>query len=122
MTSCTRRSATAWDDVALRREVGRLQAEMDALWAMTKRNLAQAARHGVPGPGGSVVKVYYSELFQRITDLAMQVLGRAGLSREDAYTLCSLAVDFRVTQTVNQHRGVHGMVAKALLAPAGGRA
>ncbi len=79
----TRRSATAWDDVALRREVGRLQAEMDALWAMTKRNLAQAARHGVPGPGGSVVKVYYSELFQRITDLAMQVLGRAGLSRED---------------------------------------
>ncbi|MEZ5144969.1 MAG: acyl-CoA dehydrogenase [Acidimicrobiales bacterium] len=79
----TRRSATAWDDVALRREVGRLQAEMDALWAMTKRNLAQAARHGVPGPGGSVVKVYYSELYQRITDVAMRVLGRAGLARED---------------------------------------
>jgi acetamidase/formamidase len=40
---------------------------------------------------------------------------RAGLSREDAYTLCSLAVDFRVTQTVNVHRGVHAMLAKALL-------
>ena len=40
---------------------------------------------------------------------------RAGLSREDAYTLCSLAVDFRITQTVNVSRGVHAMLPKALL-------
>ena len=40
---------------------------------------------------------------------------RGGLSREDAYKLCSLAVDFRVTQTVNTHRGVHAMLAKSLL-------
>ena len=40
---------------------------------------------------------------------------RAGLSREDAYTLCSLAVDFRVTQTVNVSRGVHAMLPKALI-------
>jgi len=79
----TRRSATAWDDVALRREIGHLQAEMDALWAMTKRNLSQAARTGVPGPGGSVVKVAYSELYQRITDVAMRLLARGGLSRDD---------------------------------------
>ena len=79
----TRRSARAWDDVALRREVGHLRAEMDALWAMTKRNLSQAARTGVPGPGGSVVKVAYSELFQRITDLAMRILERGGLARQD---------------------------------------
>ena len=39
-----------------------------------------------------------------------------GLSREDAYTLCSLAVDFRVTQTVNGHKGAHAMLAKSLLA------
>ena len=45
------------------------------------------------------------------------LLGRLrGLSREDAYTLCSLAVDFRVTQTVNGHKGVHAMLAKSLLA------
>jgi len=37
------------------------------------------------------------------------------LSREDAYTLCSLAVDFRVTQTVNVSRGVHAMLPKALI-------
>lgn len=79
----TRRSATAWDDVALRREIGHLQAEMDALWAMTKRNLSQASRHGVPGPAGSVMKVVYSELYQRVTDLAMTVLERGGLSLDD---------------------------------------
>jgi alkylation response protein AidB-like acyl-CoA dehydrogenase len=93
-------SATAWDDVALRREIGHLQAEMDALWAMTKRNLAQAERHGVPGPAGSVVKVYYSELFQRMTDLAMRVLGRAGLSRDDLGELRSGAfVEERLRST-----------------------
>lgn len=46
----------------------------------------------------------------------IELLGeRAGLSRDDAYTLCSLAVDFRVTQTVNVHRGVHATCAKALM-------
>ena len=36
----------------------------------------------------------------------------AGLSREDAYTLCSLAADLRVTQTVNGSKGVHCMIAR----------
>ncbi len=38
-----------------------------------------------------------------------------GLKREDAYTLCSLAADLRVTQTVNGSKGVHCMIAKALV-------
>ncbi len=83
----TRRSGTAWDDIALRREVGEMQAQMDAVWAMTKRNLAQAERNGIPGVGGSVLKLYYSELLQRLTDVAMRLLGRAGLAREDLGTL-----------------------------------
>ena len=81
----TRRGATAWDDIALRREVGHLQAEMDALWAMTKRNLSQAARTGVPGPAGSVMKVVYSELYQRVTDLAMRVLAARAASRSTTW-------------------------------------
>ena len=50
-----------------------------------------------------------------LRDMIVLLGERAGLSRQDAYTLCSLAVDFRVTQTVNVHRGIHAMVAKALL-------
>lgn len=40
---------------------------------------------------------------------------RANLSREDAYTLCSLAADLRVTQIVNQEKGIHVMLAKTAL-------
>ncbi len=39
-----------------------------------------------------------------------------GMSREDAYTLCSLAVDLRVTQIVNGTKGVHAMLPKSVLA------
>lgn len=38
------------------------------------------------------------------------------LSPEEAYVLCSLAVSFRITQVVNlPHKGVHGMLSKAIL-------
>ncbi|WP_188080080.1 acetamidase/formamidase family protein [Neorhizobium sp. P12A] len=40
---------------------------------------------------------------------------KGGLSREDAYTLCSLAGDLRITQTVNGCKGVHMMMAKNLV-------
>jgi acetamidase/formamidase len=46
---------------------------------------------------------------------------RAGLTREDAYCLASIGVSFRVTQFVNQTRGVHAMIPKALFS-AGRRA
>jgi acetamidase/formamidase len=42
--------------------------------------------------------------------------GTRNLSRMDAYTLCSVGVDFHVTQTVNTSKGVHGMLPKALFA------
>lgn len=40
---------------------------------------------------------------------------RLGISREDAYMLCSLAGDLRITQTVNREKGVHMMMPKAQL-------
>jgi acetamidase/formamidase len=45
------------------------------------------------------------------------VCDSTGLSREDAYTLCSLAADLRVTQVVNGSKGIHVMLAKTFLAP-----
>jgi alkylation response protein AidB-like acyl-CoA dehydrogenase len=74
-----RGSATAWDDVEVKRELGRLQAELDALWALTKRNVSQAQRTGVPGPGGSIFKVYYADVKKRMGDLAFSLLERASL-------------------------------------------
>jgi alkylation response protein AidB-like acyl-CoA dehydrogenase len=78
-----RRSGTAWDDVEIRREFGRLQAEYDALWALTKRNVSQAARTGMPGPGGSVFKLYYADVQKRAGALGAKILGRMTLGMEE---------------------------------------
>jgi len=87
--SVTRGSGTAWDDVGLRRDLGRMVAELDALWALTKRNVSQASRVGVPGPGGSVLKLRLCEAAQELTDLSLRVLGRAGVALEDVGELPS---------------------------------
>ena len=42
--------------------------------------------------------------------LIAMIRARAGLSAEDAYSLCSLAADLRVTQLVNVRKGVHAML------------
>ena len=39
----------------------------------------------------------------------------AGLSAEDAYSLCSLAVELHVTQLVDGNKGIHAMLAKDLV-------
>jgi len=40
-----------------------------------------------------------------------------GLTRDDTYSLISVAADFGVTQVVDQRQGVHGMIAKNLFVP-----
>ena len=79
----TRHDACAWDDAGLRREVGHLLAELDALWAMVKRSVSEASKTGMPGLEGSAIKLFYTDLFQRVAELGVRILGRAGLSRDD---------------------------------------
>jgi acetamidase/formamidase len=43
---------------------------------------------------------------------------RTTLKRHEAYMLCSLAADLRITQVVNEHKGVHVMLEKQYLQPA----
>lgn len=50
-----------------------------------------------------------------LRDMIAWIVERTGLSREDAYMLCSLAGDLRITQTVNGNKGVHMMMETALL-------
>jgi len=79
----TRHDGRAWDDAALRRECGHLLAELDALWAMVKRSVSEAAQSGMPGLEGSAIKLYYTDLYQRVSELGVRILGRLALSRED---------------------------------------
>ena len=78
-----RNGSTAWDDDEIRRDIGRLQAEYDALWALTKRVVSQAQRTGMPGPGGSVFKLYYADVKKRMADLAHRMLERGALVFDD---------------------------------------
>jgi len=50
-----------------------------------------------------------------LRDMIALVVARSGITREQAYALCSMAADLHVTQTVNQHKGVHCMLRKELL-------
>jgi acetamidase/formamidase len=50
-----------------------------------------------------------------LRDMIAWIVARTGISREDAYMLCSLAGDLRITQTVNGNKGVHMMMETALV-------
>ena len=50
-----------------------------------------------------------------LRDMIKLICARTNLSREDAYTLCSLAADLRVTQVVNGTKGIHVMLEKKLI-------
>ncbi|MFK7751292.1 MAG: acetamidase/formamidase family protein [Sedimentitalea sp.] len=50
-----------------------------------------------------------------LRDMITLITQRTDLSREDAYMLCSLAGDLRITQVVNREKGVHMMLAKSHL-------
>lgn len=68
----------------LRGTLGRLDANVEALWRLTQMCVSEAERTGMPSPLGSAVKLRYSELCQQITELAVRVTGRAMLAATDA--------------------------------------
>ncbi len=97
----TRDEASAWNDPTLRREIGHLSAEVESLWAMVKLQVSELAKTGVPGLGGSVIKLAFTELNQRIFEFGTRLLGRAALSRDDVDGLPSLGVVDRYLSTLS---------------------
>ncbi|MDJ0552957.1 MAG: acetamidase/formamidase family protein [Microcoleaceae cyanobacterium MO_207.B10] len=64
------------------------------------------------GFGKTLDEAFESALRQMINWLEKDI----GLSAEDAYVLCSIAVNFHITQVVNiPNKGVHGMLPKSIL-------
>jgi acetamidase/formamidase len=51
-----------------------------------------------------------------LRDMIDWIVERRGIEREQAYMLCSLACDLRVTQTVDGNKGIHAMLPKSALA------
>lgn len=69
-------------DAGERQELGHVLAALDALWALTIRNVTQAS-WGVVGPGALMFKLAYSEARDRLGELSMRVLGRGGFDVSD---------------------------------------
>jgi acetamidase/formamidase len=52
---------------------------------------------------------------QAVREMIALIRDKAGLSPEDAYMLMSLACDLSVTQLVDGNKGIHAMIAKAIV-------
>jgi alkylation response protein AidB-like acyl-CoA dehydrogenase len=63
------------DDPMLLDRVAREWIELQALKLTNNRGLTQLMRTGIPGPEGSVAKLHWSESNQRLTKLALEILG-----------------------------------------------
>jgi len=71
-------------DGEIQRRLAVARAEVAALRAMTLAGISRAQRSPVPGPEGSMVKLFYSELTQRVSRLALDILGPGKLERTGA--------------------------------------
>lgn len=81
-----------WDDPVLRRRLGRLNAEFRALWRLTQWNVSEAqSSGGVPGTGGSVFKLRYSQARQELYGAAAEVLGADSLDLDREWVLDRLS-------------------------------
>ncbi len=76
----TRRGGrTACEDPLVRQQLAELATGVAILRMTAYRNASQLERTGRPGPEGSTLKLLWSELDQRVKDLAIELLGPAGL-------------------------------------------
>ena len=72
-----RRPAIADDEIRRRLAVAR--AEVAALKAMTIAGISRTARSGMPGPEGSMIRLFHGELHQRVYQLALDIVGPEAL-------------------------------------------
>ncbi|MFN2389000.1 MAG: acyl-CoA dehydrogenase [Actinomycetota bacterium] len=66
---------SAADDALIRDAVAQRWIELQALKLTNYRALSTLMKTGIPGPEGSVAKLHWSESNQKLTKLALQVLG-----------------------------------------------
>jgi alkylation response protein AidB-like acyl-CoA dehydrogenase len=65
------------DDGVIRDKIARHWVEMQALRYTNYRSITSLMKTGVPGPEGSIAKLHWSESNQRLTKLALELLGPA---------------------------------------------
>lgn len=75
----TRRGGgTAADDPVIRQKIAAIYTDVEIFKLHNWRTLTQVRRQGKPGPESSLVKLFWSEMSQRLHDIAMDILGARG--------------------------------------------
>ncbi|MEQ3711478.1 MAG: acetamidase/formamidase family protein [Tateyamaria sp.] len=96
-----------------------IETALSGTFRLTRRDDMQLAHPRAQTPTHLITMGLHPDLDQcveiALRDMIAWIVDRTGLGREDAYMLCSLAGDLRITQTVNGNKGVHMMMQTALL-------
>jgi alkylation response protein AidB-like acyl-CoA dehydrogenase len=77
-----RNGKPAIEDPVIRQRIAQLHVEIEAIRLSGYRALSTVIKTGVPGPEGSLGKLLWSESMKRLTDLAVELYGPAGLTTE----------------------------------------
>ncbi len=65
----------ASNDPSIRRKLAECFIDLMVIRHIGYRNLSKVAQGEIPGPEGSIGKLFWSELFQRVADLALEIQG-----------------------------------------------
>ncbi|MGY3555443.1 acyl-CoA dehydrogenase family protein [Williamsia sp. R60] len=80
-TRVDRRGRSRISDDAIAERLATARAEATALSAMGLANITRNARSTQPGPEGSMLRLFYAELDQRVKKLAIDILGADSAER-----------------------------------------
>jgi alkylation response protein AidB-like acyl-CoA dehydrogenase len=73
-----RDGGTAADDPLIRQKLAQCFAEIEIMRLNQLRAFSRITATGVPGPEGSIQKIFWSELNQRVQQLAQEIMGPYG--------------------------------------------
>jgi alkylation response protein AidB-like acyl-CoA dehydrogenase len=85
--STRRNGHAASDDPIIRQKLAQIYTEIEIFRLNQMRTLTRMSKSGVPGPEGSIQKIFWSEMNQRMQQVAMELLGPYGqLTGDSAYS------------------------------------
>jgi alkylation response protein AidB-like acyl-CoA dehydrogenase len=76
--SIERGGRPASEDPTIRQKLAQMYAEIEIFRLNQMRTLTRLTKTGVPGPEGSIQKIFWSEMNQRMQQVAMELLGPYG--------------------------------------------
>ena len=83
-----REGRPASEDPIIRQKLAQIYSEIEVFRLNQMRTITRMSKSGVPGPEGSIQKIFWSEMNQRMQQVAMEVLGPfAQLTRESEYAV-----------------------------------